>query len=57
MQRALLGEITPNTRMITGSVSGDSTYFLKYYYENDPTAHDLDNVSTIGANIDASLGA
>ena len=56
VQRALLGEITPNVRMIAGSISGDSSFVLKYYYENEPTDDDLDNVSTIGANIDASLG-
>lgn len=56
VQRALLGEITPNMRLIAGSISGNSSFVLRYYFDNEPTEEDLENVSTIGANVDASLG-
>lgn len=50
-QRALLGAITANIRMITVDWNGLSLFKLRAYFINQPTDDDIDNMNIVSGEI------
>jgi hypothetical protein len=54
-QRALLGAITPNIRLITIGWDGLDILYLKAYYDILPTNEDIDEMNTVMGEIEAGI--
>jgi len=54
-QRALLGVITPNIRMITIGWEGLKQFYIKAYYDIEPTEEDIEEMNAVCAEIDSDI--
>ena len=54
-QRALLGAITPNIRLITVKWDDLKDFYFKVYYDTVPSEVDIDEMEAVIAEIDADI--
>lgn len=55
VQRALLGVITPNIRMITIGWEGINRLHILAYYDKEPTEEDVEDMNSVCAEIEADV--
>lgn len=54
-QRALLGVITPNIRMITIGWEGLKKLHVRAYYDMEPNEEDIEEMNAVCAEIDSDI--
>jgi len=55
IQRALLGAITPNMRLITIGWNELKLFQLLVYFENKPTEEEIENIESVCTEVNADI--
>jgi hypothetical protein len=55
IQRALLGAITPNIRLITIGWSSQSLFQLLVYFENEPSEEEIENIDCVCTEVNSDI--
>ena len=55
IQRALLGAITPNIRLITIGWNGLNSFQLLAYFENEPSEEEIESIESVCTEVNSDI--